>query len=111
VTGTPLTVGFRPTKIAVSPDSKTAFVSNSIDEDVSVINLETLTVSRSIPAFSDGLSNPDGVALLGGRRLYVTLFGDGFGSRVQVFSATTPTLFAEIEVGEGPFAIAVAPAL
>ncbi|MGE0683838.1 MAG: hypothetical protein AB7P69_23420, partial [Candidatus Binatia bacterium] len=110
VTGT-VTVEFRPVKIAVSPDSKTAFVSNSISESVSVIDLDTLTVSRSIPAFSSGLTNPDGVALLGGQRLYVALFGNEFSNKVQVFSATTPTLFAEIEVGQGPFAIAVAPAL
>jgi YVTN family beta-propeller protein/cysteine-rich repeat protein len=110
VTGTVL-VESRPVKIAVSPDNKQAFVSNSLSGSVSVIDLATLTVSRTIPAFSGGISNPDGVALLGGHRLYVALFGNEFSSTVQVFSATTPTLFAEIEVGEGPFAIAVAPAL
>jgi DNA-binding beta-propeller fold protein YncE len=98
--------------VAVSPDSKTAFVSNSLDFDVSVINLETFIAGTSIPTVSNTESQPDGLALLpGGRRLYVALFGNGFGSRVQVFSTTTPTLFAEIEVGDGPFAIAVAPGL
>jgi YVTN family beta-propeller protein len=108
VTGT-VTVEFRPVKVAVSPDSKQAFVSNSFSESVSVINLETLIVTRTIPAFSEGITNPDGVALLGGQRLYVALFGNQFSNKVQVFSTLTPTLFAEIEVGEGPFAIAVTP--
>ena len=106
-----ITVGFRPTKIAISPDSKRAFVSNSIDETVSIINLETLIISGIIPTTTNSESNPDGVALLpGGQRLYVALFGRSFGSRVQVFSTLTPTIFAEITVGDGPFAIAVAPA-
>lgn len=111
ITGT-LDVGFHPAKIVVSPDSKGAFVSNSIDESVSVIDLDEFVVTRTIPTISGGgFWNPDGVALIpGGQRLYVAIFADGFGSRVQVFSTITPTLFAEVEVGDGPFAIAVAPA-
>jgi len=110
VTGT-RTVEFRPAKVVVSPDSKKAFVSNSFSFTVSVLNLETFTVSSAIPTTSDTESHPDGVALLpGGQRLYVALFGNGFGLKVQVFSTLTPTIFAEVTVGKGPFAIAVAPA-
>ena len=76
-----------------------------------MINLETFTITSTIPTSTDAISNPDGVALLpGGQRLYVALFGRGFGSRVQVFSTLAPVLFAEISVGKGPFSIAVAPA-
>lgn len=112
ITGT-LDVGFHPAKIVVSPDSKGAFVSNSIDESVSVIDLDEFVVTSTIPTISGGgFWNPDGVALIpGGQRLYVAIFADGIGSRVQVFSTIAPTLFAEVEVGDGPFAIAVAPAL
>ena len=60
----------------------------------------------------DVATRPDSVVVTsGGARLYIALFGDGFGSTLQVVSTLTNDTIKAITVGEGPSAIAVAPGL
>jgi hypothetical protein len=41
----------------------------------------------------------------------VALFGDSFGSEVEVFSTITNAPLDTVEVGKGPFVMAIAPGL
>lgn len=106
-------VGLTPTRIAFAPEGKAAFVTNAIGSSVSVINTTDLSVANTISISSGGsaLARPDGVLVaIGGKRLYVALYGDGFGSEVEVFSTETSNVIDLIPVGDGPFAMALVPA-
>ncbi len=112
VTGT-IPLGLRPSKVAFSPDGKKAFVSNAASGTVSVIDTSTLTVASTITVGSGNevVTQPDGVVVTaGGTRLYIALFGQGFGSELLVASTGTDTILKTIKVGKGPFAMAVLPA-
>ena len=107
-------VGFQPTKVAFSPDGAKAFISNSASETVSVIDTSGLTVESTITVVSKQslVTHPDGIVVTtAGARLYIALFGDGFGSELEVISTNTNTILETIKVGDGPFAVAVSPAL
>lgn len=106
-------VGLTPTRVAFAPEGKAAFVTNAIGSSVSVINTTDLSVANTISISSGGsaLARPDGVLVaIGGKRLYVALYGDGFGSEVEVFSTETSNVIDLIPVGDGPFAMALVPA-
>src|SRR5262245_44037584 len=61
-------VGKRPRGVAVSPDGKLVYVSNSISDSLSVIDAKTLKVLRTVPAGID----PEGLTVnRAGTTLYV----------------------------------------
>ncbi len=85
VTGS-ITVGVRPELIAVSPNGKVAYVTNSVSNSVSVIDT---TANKETTQISVG-GVPVGVALTpDGTKVYVTLANK---SRVAVIDATTNTV-------------------
>jgi YVTN family beta-propeller protein len=95
--------------VVFSPDGEKAFVSNSLDSSVTVINTKDLSTESELTmsSASSAPSRPDGIlAPSGGKRLYVALFNEGFGAEVNVFSTVTSTLIKTIKVGDGPFAVA-----
>lgn len=109
-----VSVGVSPTKVAFAPDGTKAFVANSLGSTISVIDTSEEKVESTFPgAFGDNpIHRPDGLILPhGGTRIYTALFGEGLGSRVQVTSALTGSVLRIINVGEGPFAVAVTPSL
>jgi YVTN family beta-propeller protein len=110
VTGT-VQVGLQPAKVAFSPDSTKAYVSNSVSNSISVIDTASLTIVDTITVGGGGpAEQPDGLVVgTGGARLYVAIFGRGFGSELLEISTTTNTVLESIRVGNGPFAVATVP--
>lgn len=104
--GTPLILGFRPTKVTFAPDGKRAYIANFLEDSVSVIDTATNTVLSSLSV----ADHPEGIAITpNNKRVYVALYGDsGFGNFIQV-SSTISSTADYIEVDEGPFALAIAP--
>lgn len=111
IVGDPLPLQFRPTKVVFAPDGARAYVSNFLTTfqtgSVSVID----TGETKILSEFEALDNPDSLVMLpNGKRLYVALFGrNGSGQAVQVISPIANSTVAVVEVGRGPFAIAVQP--
>jgi YVTN family beta-propeller protein len=105
-------VQLQPAKVAFSPDGTEVFVSNSVSETISVIDTTQLKVKISIAVVSNNttVTHPDGIVVTnGGTRLYVALFGNGFGSELEAISTITSSVLGTIRVGDGPFAVAVSP--
>jgi YVTN family beta-propeller protein len=109
---TTIPVELQPTKVTFSPNGLEAYVSNSVSETISVIDTSQLKVVNSIVVVSSSsvATHPDGIVVTpGGTRLYVALFGNGFGSEVEVISLITKNILEIIRVGDGPFALAISP--
>jgi YVTN family beta-propeller protein len=107
-----VSVGFQPTRVTFSAEGDKAFVASSISKTVSVIDTADLTIEDTITIASgdDVPTRPDGVVVTtGGARLYVALFGNGFGSTLQVVSTATGDTIKSIAVGEGPSAVVARP--
>jgi len=105
-----LSVGVSPTKVAFAPGGEKAYIANSIASTISVIDTQDEEVEQTLVGVSgdNPIYRPDGLILpRGGARIYTTLFGEGFGNTVQVSSALTGSVLRIIEVGEGPFAVAI----
>jgi YVTN family beta-propeller protein len=94
--GKPIPVGKYPFGIAISPDGRTAYVSNFESPSVSVIDLLTLTVSQTIKAgIGEG---PRGVAITpDGRFAYVANENSEFISVIDTHSNSA--LSPQIPVG------------
>lgn len=105
--GDPLSVGFRPVKIAFSPDGTRAYVSSSATTTVEVIDTAAVSRLSGILTFDE----PNGLVVgPKGKRLYVALFGRNGGAReVEVLSPITSATIALITVGNGPLAVALTP--
>jgi YVTN family beta-propeller protein len=102
--GGPIPVGGRPDSVAISPDGRTAYVSNELAGTVSVIDTATDGVIGAPIAVG---SNPAEVALTpSGATLYVT---DELADTVSVIDTATRTAIGSIKVGSFPNGIAVAP--
>jgi YVTN family beta-propeller protein len=102
--GAAIAVGGRPESVAISPDGRTAYVSNELAGTVSVIDTATDSViGVPIPVGS----NPAEVALTpSGATLYVT---DELANTVSVIDTATRQAIGTIKVGSFPNGIAVAP--
>jgi YVTN family beta-propeller protein len=99
--GTPIQVGDDPDGIAITPDGKTAYVSNSSSGSVTPIATATNTAGTPIPAGSGRLAiTPDG------KTLYVLNVG---GDTVTPIATATNTAGTPIPVGSEPDAIAFTP--
>ncbi|EHB58296.1 40-residue YVTN family beta-propeller repeat protein [Mycolicibacterium rhodesiae JS60] len=105
IDGVPATidVGSSPSGVAVSPVGARAYVTNSGDDTVSVIDTATNTVTTTI----DVGDTPLGVAVSpDGTRAYVTSLWD---NTVTVIDTATNTVTTTIDVGKAPREIAVSP--
>jgi YVTN family beta-propeller protein len=96
--------GKRPTEVCVSPDGKRAYVSNSGDATITVLDLDALTAAATVAV--PGLKVPDGCAVSAdSKKLYLA---DQAGNRVFVLSAETTKVLKEIDAGAEPRRIVVA---
>ena len=96
-------VGNGPVGVAVSPDGTTAYVTNTADSTVSMIDTATNTVTTTITVGSA----PNSVAVSpDGATAYVTSAND---DTVSVIDTATNTVTATIAVGFNPRAVAVSP--
>jgi YVTN family beta-propeller protein len=99
-----IATGKRPTEVCVSPDGKRAYVSNSGEATVTVLDLDALTAAATVAV--PGLKVPDGCAVSGdSRKLYLA---DQAGNKVFVLSTETTKVLKTIDVGEEPRRIVVA---
>jgi YVTN family beta-propeller protein len=102
---TDIPVGANPSGVAVTPDSKTAFVANNTGTTVSTIDVKTRTKHPDDIPVGAG---PLGVAVTpDGKTAFVTNSGSGTVSTIDVKTRTKhPT---DITVGSLPFLVAVTP--
>ncbi|MGW4785042.1 YncE family protein, partial [Streptomyces sp. NPDC004230] len=95
--------GSEPQDVAITPDGRRAYITNTTSNNVSVIDTTTNTVVATIPVGSDPWKlaiNPNG------RRAYVTTAAT---NNVQVINTTTNTVVATVPVGAFPDAVAITP--
>ncbi len=74
-------LGGRPTEIAFDPDAKTLYVANYLDDSIQVVDVESMTLARSIP-----LGAPSEASLV---RRGEALFHDASRSFNQWYSCNT----------------------
>ncbi len=97
-----ISVGSESDAVAANPLTGSVYVTNQLDNTVSVISGQTNTISATIP-----VGSPQGMAVnpLTGD-VYVTNFND---STVSVISGQTNTVSTTIPVGSLPISVAVNP--
>jgi YVTN family beta-propeller protein len=106
-------IGLQPQKVAFSPDGERAYITNSLDFTVTIIDTATRDSINSlfvgVESFNDVINEPNGLFISpNGRRLYVALFGrNGQGRFLGVFSTATNRIQAFTEIGDGPIGVAV----
>ncbi|MBK7471369.1 MAG: hypothetical protein IPI73_12800 [Betaproteobacteria bacterium] len=101
--GFPITVGFNPLAVAISPGGF-AYVANSTDGTVSVVNTATNTVVATIPVGT----NPQSIAgNPAGTLVYVANSGSNTVSVID--TATNAVVGAPIAVGNHPYGVSVSP--
>ncbi|HSZ43581.1 MAG TPA: NEW3 domain-containing protein [Trebonia sp.] len=101
--GNAITVGSEPTQVAVDPNGKYAYVTDSGSANVDVISTATNTVTATIPVGSD----PDGIAITpDGQYAYIS---DSGSSSVDVIDTATNNVMATVPVGSKPGGIAITP--
>ena len=102
-TATSIPVGARPTGVAVTPDGAKVYVSNNLDNTVSVIDTNTNQVTKTVavgraPA---GLAvSPDNVQVYVANRV---------GNTVSVINVALDAIVGTVNVGSGPESIAISP--
>jgi len=95
--------GSSPYMAAVAFDGTRGYVTNSVQNTLTVIDTPTNSVDRSIPVGN----HPAGVAVApGGGFVYVTNYGDG---TVSVVDTATLTVTATIAVSSNPDGVVVTP--
>lgn len=100
---TKVTVGTHPAHVALTPDSRFAYVTNGGDNSVTVIDAETKSVAATISVgnFPHGLRfSPDG------RQAYVANLK---GGTVSVIDVASRKEVSQIPVGKGPAQIGFTP--
>jgi YVTN family beta-propeller protein len=96
-------VGARPTGVAVTPDGAKVYVSNNLDNSVSVIDSGTNLVSATVSA---GLA-PAGLAVSpDNSRVYVV---NKLDNTVSVIAVASDAVVGTVTVGSGPESIAISP--
>ncbi len=101
-------LSFYPIKVAFPPDGSKVYLANFLADVISIIDPSTKNVLNGIAT----ANHPVGMVVIpNGRRLYIALYGDNGNERfVQVASTLTNSDIADfIEVGDGPYGLAVAP--
>jgi YVTN family beta-propeller protein len=100
--GNPVLLGKHPTAIAVTPDNALALVSNAQSSTVSVVDIASSTVVRSIPVGA----GPNSIAITpDGSRALVACTGDTNLTVIDIPARTT----AQIPLGRKAAAIGLAP--
>jgi YVTN family beta-propeller protein len=95
-------VGREPFGVAVNNTTGKVYVANFLDDSVSIINIATGAVNKTIPLPA---GEPSYVAINEAtNRIYVSLHK---GGRLAVIRGDTDTLVTTVEVGSGPFGVAV----
>ena len=98
-----ISVGTSPTEIAITSDNATAYVTNYISDNISVIDLATNQVTNTISVGS----SPWGIVLSpDNSKAYVALAGS---NAVIVINLSSATVTHTISVGDGPTEIALTP--
>ena len=101
--GPPITVGDFPIGIAITPNGRTAYVTNWYSGTVTPIRTATNTAGTPITVGHD----PDGIAITpNGRTAYVTNFNSGTVTPIRTATNTAGT---PIRVGRSPYGIAITP--
>jgi len=96
-------VGSRPVGIAVTQDGDKVYVSNELDNSVTIFNTET----SGPPVTTLVGTSPVGVAISpDGSQVYVANRGDG---TITVLSTTTDQVLSALTVGAAPTGIAITP--
>jgi YVTN family beta-propeller protein len=100
--------GTGPVGVVVSPNGSTVYVTDLLNNTVSVINTFTNTVVATIPV---GDYPYDVAVTPNGNTVYVTNWFDQYpyGNDVSVINTATNTVVATIPVGRNPIGIAVNP--
>jgi YVTN family beta-propeller protein len=99
-------VGDEPSGIAISPDSRTVYVANSLSNSVSVIDANN---GYAVKATITGLNTPiDLVTNLTGTLLYVTNLIPGAVSVIDTTQANYP-IISTLTVGTSPESLALSP--
>lgn len=97
-------VGSEPRFVAISPDNTTAYVSNSLSGNVSVINLATDVPHRVGDPIAVG-TEPRGIAISpNGNYVYVANHTSG---DISVISTTSLSVVNTVAVGGNPMALAI----
>jgi len=107
VIGDPIKLGLAPIRVTFEPDGTRAYITSVLDFSVIAFDTATKKQINSIPTFTE----PDGVIVSArGKRVFVAVFGrNGDEKLVDIISTVTNTLIGSIEVGDGPFAVALTP--
>jgi YVTN family beta-propeller protein len=96
-------VGQYPWDVALTPDGRHAYITNTGSDSVSVIDTASNTITATIPVDQ----GPEGVALApDGRRAYITNTGS---DSVSVIDTASNTITATISAGQSPEGVALAP--
>ncbi|MDE3082745.1 MAG: beta-propeller fold lactonase family protein [Acidobacteriota bacterium] len=94
-----------PLGVAITPNGRTAYVTNSLGNTIVPVNLATGTVGAPVRVGS----GPAAIAISPtGRTAYVSNFNDNTVTPVTL-SGATPVAHSAIRVGFGPWSIAVTP--
>jgi YVTN family beta-propeller protein len=102
--GGPVEAGDGPTSVAITPDGKYAYVTDSEDETVSVIEIG---LRRNVATIEKVGEEPFGIAITpDGKYAYVTSRG---GNKVAVISTQTKQVVKSIPVGLEPTGVAISP--
>lgn len=103
----PIKLGLSPIRVTFDSEGARAYITSVLDFSVIVFNTETKKEVSAIPTFTE----PDGVVVAPkGKRAFVAVFGrNGNEKLIDIISTITNTRLGAIEVGEGPFAVALTP--
>ena len=97
--------GKRPTEVYVRPDGNRAYVSNSADASVTVVDLASLDVIATIT--DPRMKNPDGMAATpDSKKLYLV---DQEADRIFVVSTETNKVVKELPAGHEPRRVVFSP--
>lgn len=101
-----ITVGKRPTGMAISNDGSELFVINSVDKTISVIDLQTLTVTQTLmlPVFGtwgDGSETTANIQVGAGNILYYT--DTSWAPVLHVFNRGTGQVIQSVVIASGSF--------
>ena len=103
----PIKLGLAPIRVTFEPDGTRAYITSVFDFSVIAFDTATKKQINSIPTFTE----PDGVIVSArGKRVFVAVFGrNGDANFIDIISTITNTRIGSIEVGDGPFAVALTP--
>ncbi|HYL73573.1 MAG TPA: hypothetical protein VEU96_05180 [Bryobacteraceae bacterium] len=108
-----VSVGKKPVNVKVTPDGARALVANSLDGTISVIDLASRTVVRtvSVPLVNNQMMQPNAMAIApDGSRAYISSHVAVPGSFVFILDLNTFTFSAtQLAVGAFPASMAITP--